>query len=186
MKLRTLFCSPPMPETSRSSQVTPTCLCLIPAAEFASFDDVRYSRRSKVSWRSPSRPFSRSAESEPWDTTLLGAFGVPSDRCTRSNSFSAWATTTWSWMLRSCQSVEAFDVGVSVATGGGGRGDRWESGLCCFVHPARGIEVRGRHLTRRTRCVTRTYSAGQASEGRCDRCAVDVIRVGTRNPLGPG
>ena len=131
MKLQTLFCSPPIPETSRSSQVTPTCLCLIPAAEFASFDDVRYSRRSKVSWRSPSRPFSKSAESGPREATLLGVFGVPSDCCSRPNSFSAWATTTWSRALRSCQSVEAFDVGVSVVIGRGGRG--MEGGANCVV-----------------------------------------------------
>ena len=139
MKKPTLLSSPPMPETSRSSQVTPTCLCLIPAAAFASFDDVKYSRRSNVSWRSPSRPFSRSIEAESLGMTLSATFGVLSDCCSWPKSVSAWATTTWSCGPRSGQSVEVFDIGVSVMVGEGRREGKKEEWVVCCLHPVGGI-----------------------------------------------
>ena len=74
-KVATLLSNPPATSTCKFSQTTPTfwkyaistwpsdwgsdfTLCLIPAFWFASFEDVKYSRRSKRS--SSSRPFSGS------------------------------------------------------------------------------------------------------------------------------
>ena len=123
--------------------MTPTCLCLIPAAEFASLDElVRYSRRSNVPRQSPSRPPSRSIESESWETTSLTTLGVLGDCYTWPKSFFACAIATRSQTLCSCQSVKVLDPGISVMTEEGGRGDEGGGGLRLCVHPVRGIPGR--------------------------------------------